>query len=162
EGLLPANRLSVLYGPPGSGKSFLALDWAYHVALGRPWLGRAVQGGPVIYIAAEGTEGLPVRRAAWRQYHELLDPDLLPNLAFVPDTVSLMDRSMNAFIEDVRRRFPQPPVLLIGDILNYLMHGGDEDSSRDMGIAVQAVEAFRRAFGCAVLLLHHTGKKGEL
>lgn len=35
KGLLPAAGLAVTYGPSGSGKSFLALDAALHIAGGR-------------------------------------------------------------------------------------------------------------------------------
>ena len=36
------------------GKTFLLLDLALHIASGRPWNGRAVDKGRVLYIAAEG------------------------------------------------------------------------------------------------------------
>ena len=38
-GLLPAGKLTVLAGDPGTGKSFLALDWAARVSAGRAFPG---------------------------------------------------------------------------------------------------------------------------
>jgi len=38
------------------------------------------------------------------------------------------------------------------------MIGADENSARDMGLAIAAVRAIITALGCAVLLVHHTGK----
>ena len=46
-------------------KSFVALDWACHVALGLPWRGREVTQGDVVYVVAEGKKGIPGRVSAW-------------------------------------------------------------------------------------------------
>ncbi|WP_426765441.1 AAA family ATPase, partial [Pseudomonas aeruginosa] len=54
RGILGEGGLSVLYGAPGAGKSFLALDLGYAVATGQPWMGRDTRQGPVIYAAGEG------------------------------------------------------------------------------------------------------------
>ncbi len=63
ENLLVKGSFAVLFGAPGVGKSFLALSWALSLAAGKPWLDRAVIGGPVVYIAAEGFGGLKLRVA---------------------------------------------------------------------------------------------------
>jgi hypothetical protein len=68
--VLPDCGLALLFGPPGEGKSFVALDWALCVATGEKWLGKhAVQQGHVLYIAAEGGGGMKKRVAAWEQLH---------------------------------------------------------------------------------------------
>jgi hypothetical protein len=59
DGILPTGALSYLIGLRGSGKTLLALDWSCHIALGRPWYGRAVKPGPVLYVAAEVGAGVP-------------------------------------------------------------------------------------------------------
>ena len=41
---------AILYGPPGAGKSFVALDFALSVASGRAWHGHEVRQGPVLYV----------------------------------------------------------------------------------------------------------------
>jgi hypothetical protein len=58
---LPARGLSILFGPWDVGKTFLAIDWACSVDKGVDWAGRACKRGPVLYIAAEGAEGMEVR-----------------------------------------------------------------------------------------------------
>src|ERR1700744_6409506 len=65
EGILPQGGLAVLYGPPGAGKSFLALDWSMSVDRGREWSGRQVRQGAALYICAERTSGLKQRVGAW-------------------------------------------------------------------------------------------------
>src|SRR5437016_3780364 len=54
EHILPQNALGCVYGAPGAGKTFLALDWALAVATGRPWDAHATRPGAVLYVAAEG------------------------------------------------------------------------------------------------------------
>jgi len=49
------NSFAVLYGPPASFKSFLAIDWALSVAHGRDWNGRPTAQGAVVYLAMEGS-----------------------------------------------------------------------------------------------------------
>ena len=71
KNLLPALGIAVIYGHPGSGKSFLALDWALHIALGWDWQGRKVKQGLVIYVAAEGITGLRNRVEAFRRHHDV-------------------------------------------------------------------------------------------
>src|SRR5687768_3900466 len=45
EPLFQANSQIVLYGPPGVGKSFVALSFALSIASGRDWLGHRVTQG---------------------------------------------------------------------------------------------------------------------
>jgi hypothetical protein len=67
---LPAGGFAVLYGPPGGGKSFVALDLAMSVATGTDWLGvERVDPGVVVYVAAEGSAGLAKRVGAWINAH---------------------------------------------------------------------------------------------
>ncbi|MEC7160298.1 MAG: AAA family ATPase, partial [Pseudomonadota bacterium] len=47
KGMLDAGAMSVLYGASNSGKTFFALDLAYHVATGQTWRDRRVKGGGV-------------------------------------------------------------------------------------------------------------------
>ena len=53
KGLLPRTGLACIFGASGSGKTFLALDIACHIATGMSWGERKTAQGVVIYIAAE-------------------------------------------------------------------------------------------------------------
>src|SRR5437016_3630452 len=53
-GVLECETFALLWGVPGSGKSFLGLDFGLCVATGTPWKGHIVRQGPVVYVAAEG------------------------------------------------------------------------------------------------------------
>jgi hypothetical protein len=56
DGLLPANGLGLLIGPPKKGKSTLARQAAVAVADGTDFLGRKVKQGKVLYSSLEETE----------------------------------------------------------------------------------------------------------
>lgn len=62
EDLVPDNHLTMLIGDGGTGKSFLALHLALCVASGRPFLGRDVRRGRVLYLDYELDENEQKRR----------------------------------------------------------------------------------------------------
>ena len=152
-GLLDLDSLAALYGPPAAGKSFLAIDWALSVATGSWWFGQAVEKGPVLYVVAEGASGVGPRVAAWqharRTYstgdiHWLTEAVNLTQPAWVDAAVTI--------VEDLQ------PRLVVIDTLARSMAGADENSAKDMGLVIDAAERIKRAAGCCVLLVHHTGK----
>ena len=51
------------------GKTFIAIDVSFHIALGRPWTGRKTRQGCVVYVAAEGGRGVYKRLAALRKHY---------------------------------------------------------------------------------------------
>ena len=61
RGVLPATGLAALYGPSGSGKSFLALDLACSIVEGARWFDCRVEAAPVVYICLEGEAGFKLR-----------------------------------------------------------------------------------------------------
>lgn len=65
DGYFESDALSMIFGPPGSGKSFVALDVACCVATGTPWHGMKVKQGAVIAIVGEGLNGIGRRIKAW-------------------------------------------------------------------------------------------------
>lgn len=150
--------VSLLAGPPGSGKSFVALGWAASIATGTPWLGRPVEKGRVLYVVGEGAHGLAARLSAWEEHHGVTIPTesflVLPAAVQVskPDDLNLLVR----FVE--RESFD----LVVFDTLARMAVGVDENSAQGMGVLVQAFEDVKRATGSGtVLLVHHTGKDGE-
>lgn len=142
---IPRESFMVLYGPTGSGKSFVALDYALRIA----------QDQPVVYVAAEGAHGYASRVLAWRKHHKLPAGQLY----FIAVAPNLLD--MGQVAEVVATVAEVQPVLVIVDTLARTMIGGDENAQRDMGLFVAACDRLRLATGGTVLVVHHTGRNGN-
>jgi len=56
SGLLPSGSLSILWGSPGIGKTYLCIDMAISIARGEPFLGLSTTRGEVLYYCLEGGE----------------------------------------------------------------------------------------------------------
>jgi hypothetical protein len=69
KGIQDQGAMTVLYGESNAGKTFIAMDMAYHVARGLPWAGRRTAALPVLYVAAEGGQGARKRAAALAARH---------------------------------------------------------------------------------------------
>lgn len=157
DGLVPSAGLSVLYGAPKTGKSFVALDWALCVATGLPWLGREVRQCPVVYVAAEGVAGLGVRAEAWCEARRH-DGDI-PDMRFLGRAVNLRDAAIVTSFRSLLADLPRLPRLLVIDTMARTMPGGDENSSRDVGEFIAATDALRGQH--SAIVVHHSGKTGR-
>ena len=158
DGILPAGGFSVLFGPSGVGKSFLALDWALCIASGLPWYGNETRPGWVLYVAAEGRSGLGIRVQAWQNARR--QPDV-ERIRFLPDAVNLLDARQLAKARRTLAELPTPPALVVIDTMARSMIGGDENAARDVGMFIAAADELCKASGAARLIVHHTGKNGE-
>ena len=162
EGMIPNGSRVGIYGPPGVGKTFLALNLALAVgSRDGTWLGHKVHHGSVVYLVAEGAPGLKLRVRAWKQRWKLPGRT---EVRYLPEALNLLERyKVEAFVRTVQHDLHDAVVLVVIDTLSRCMEGGDENSPRDMGLAIGAVEDILRHLDCSVLLLHHPGKtKGAL
>ena len=142
---IAANGITVLYGPSGSGKTFVALDYAMRIA----------QEQKVMYVAAEDAQGLAIRKRAWRAWHNTTAGTFYT----WPEELNLLDGvAVDTFIEQTRDLGLK---LIQFDTLHQCMVGGDENSSRDMGVVIQSCKRIQRETGAGVMLIHHTGKNGS-
>jgi AAA domain len=153
--VLYRTTLAVLFGAPGSYKTIVALDWAQCVAAGLPWQAREVRGGPVLYVAAEGSAGLGQRFDAWCKGFNLDPPE---QLLVLPMPINLGNHGQVATVTEWAAT--TRPVLIVFDTLARCMVGGDENSAKDMGELIDGADRIRQASGATALLVHHTGKDG--
>jgi hypothetical protein len=153
EDVLDLNSLGLLFGRSGSGKSFVALDWALCVATSTWWKGHRIQPGPVLYVAGEGAAGLGARYEAWQRFH---DVQVSAPITWVTGSVDLLDRRWVDALVTVAAEVA--PVLVVIDTLSRCMAGGDENSPKDMTRVISALDAIRDATGACITPVHHTGK----
>ncbi len=79
----------MVYPNSNAGKTFWTTDLALHVAAGKPWNGRRVEQGGVIYCALEGGIGFRNRVVAWRNHHCQSGDKV--HFAAVPHALNLLD-----------------------------------------------------------------------
>lgn len=142
-----ARGLNVIFGASGAFKSFYTLDTALRVA----------QTAPVVYVAAEGAGGLYRRITAWCDYHQKPHGDIY---LICKELNLLSPENVQAFITTIK---PLKPVLIILDTLARCIPGGDENSAKDMGIAVRHSSVIQREVNTGVTWVHHTNRadRGE-
>jgi hypothetical protein len=157
KGLIDRGTMSVLYGASGSYKTGVGVDIGGHVALARVWRGLKVNGGKVLYIAAEAGYSIERRLTAFRIHHGIEPCD---ELAVLPVTVDLChdDNDTSEVIAGARWIFGAPPVLIIVDTLSRALAGGNENAPDGMGGFVRNCDRLRQETGAHVLAIHHTGK----
>lgn len=164
---IPRGSLGFLYGRPGCGKSFLALDMALTLAWGLPdWHGDALRprpGAHVLYLAAEGVSGMKQRLKAWGHGRLVPDGFLYPRFSLVPETINFMKpEDVERMVETVDAAALAPLDFVVVDTVSRSLPGADENLQKDMTLFVRACEAVQRRFGAAVLGLHHTAKAGGM
>lgn len=156
EGLMFRHEISVIFGKPGAAKSFLALDWSASIASGSWWMGHRVVKGRVLYVIAEGASGMGDRFDAWRKARNVND---LQDLHWLPVTVNLYNPADVA--ELIAYANGRSYEMIVIDTLARCSVGAEENSGKDVGIIIDALERLRIASGAAIMLVHHTPKDGE-
>ena len=153
RGVLPSSGIGAIFGPSGSGKSFLTLDLLASIACGSEWFGNRVKAAPVLYIGLEGEAGIAQRVKARRSEH---GPASRVRYLLTPlDIRTRSDRT--ALVDAIKSAGWDGGVLCI-DTLNRAAPGIDENDSQHMGEVIGGAKALQAALGGLVLLVHHTGK----
>lgn len=148
---LPASSMAVLFGEPGCGKSFLAVDWCCHVATGLAWNGNRVKQGAVLYIAGEGHYGLKRRFATWQQQH-----GVIPDTLYISERAVTLDPAGAKTVFEAVGFVPEVPVLIVVDTLSSVI-AGDENNAVDMNAFLTVLKKLLVGTAATILVVHHTG-----
>lgn len=158
DGILFRGTIAMLFGLPGSYKSFLAIALAGCIATGSKFLGRSVAQGPTLYVAAEGAAGLGKRVEAWGFAWHNGAP--VEGMSILPEAVNLSDDSEVDELAELNRQ--NGYALIVIDTWARSLGGADENSASATSLLVENVERVKRAHpGTSVLIIHHRGKTGN-
>lgn len=156
KGMFDRGQIIVLWGSPGSGKTFLCLHLSAHIGAGQTWEGRRTKRGKVLYVCAESTRArLENRVSVLVERNPLLRN---ADVVFCPVHLDLLTGAQD--IEDVlaAAKHLGDCAMIVIDTLSVTFGGGDENSPEDMGLYVANVKRLKEETGAAVLIVHHAGK----
>lgn len=154
KGVVPDGDLVVIYGASGSGKSFLAWDMACAVERGVNWMDRKTRKGRSVYICAEGGGGFRTRVRAYAAENQI-DPNTLPGV--IPEAPNLLEvEDIKSLVHSIRAYGPIDIIWV--DTFAATTPGADENTSKDIGLALSHCKSLSRILNCLVVLVHHSGK----
>ena len=161
DGVIETGTTGQIFGPSGTGKTFVALSMALAIATGTNWNGQEVKKGIVLYLTGEGREGIKRRIASWQKFHGEQD---LSCLHISRMTIAIDEQGPDIVISQGKALSDDLGVpvtfIVIDTLARHLI--GDENATKDMGLFVQAVDSIRDAFpGASISLVHHTGKNPD-
>lgn len=156
KGIFDRNQLVVLWGAPGSGKTFTAISLAAYVGAGLPWLGRRVKKSRVLYVCAESSRAhLENRVAALKQRH----PELATSeIVLLPISVDLLHGAQDVANIIYTAQQMGDIGLIVIDTLAVTFGGGNENAPEDMNEYVKNAKRIKSETGAAVMIVHHCGK----
>lgn len=153
--VLMRHSYAILRGRDHTFKSFVALDWAWCLATGKPWQGRPVEPTRVLYIVGEGAYGIQQRKVAWEAAWRIK----IPADQFLIRTQALDMHAGGPALDELLARVERDAFgLVVVDTLRRVSGRADGNGS-DMGPVVDNLTRLREATNDgAILVLAHTDK----
>ena len=155
--IIPKKSFSLLYSPPDSFKSFIAIDISCSVATGISWGDFKTIRGAVIYIAGEGQYSISKRIKAW----EIANNTQAENLWLIDKAIKISNPQwcdeLIELIKNFEHQMGLKVELVVIDTLARCFTG-DENSPTDMEAFITACDTIRYMTDTSILTVHHSGK----
>jgi hypothetical protein len=165
EGVIPEEALGFIFGPPGSGKSFVALGQALALAMKQDsWWGQPIEKpGAIVYVSCEGHTDLKFRIMAWETQHGCLADDAPFFLIRVPLNLMAAEdvAKLLAAIKATEVEVGAIAAVYV-DTVSRTLPGADENLQKDMTLFVAACDQIRSQFRASVVGVHHISRAGTM
>ena len=159
--IVPRGEPVIWGGPPKSGKTWALLDLGISMATGKAWLGGIFENtfgrrARVLSVALEDS-ARRLRNRIWQlaRGHGIDPRDLHEHMCVTQMPVRFQSpEEMAAFTNELRQW--RPDVVLIDNLTRIFI--GDPNATKDATSFSNQWANLCQELGCAVVLLHHTGK----
>jgi RecA-family ATPase len=164
--LLDRETVVLVYGPSNSGKSFLMLDAAVHLASGKDWAGhKCAEKMAAIVIATEAGKAYGKRVVAARRRVGVADnasPQEFP-FKYYPVRVDFLKNKddlklVRKWIDDVERESGYKVGMVVIDTMAASFGGGNENSPDDAGKYLNNMIDIKYDKSVTPVIVHHAGK----
>lgn len=157
----------MIFGLPGCGKSFLAIDLALTLITNAPKFagyfdnesGKQLN---VLYMFAEGHSGIAQRIKAAVKHYGVTANDIKPYFKWIPTVVTAFTtEKVSEFIAVVKASGWNPDLIIV-DTTTDALAGFNENLAGDVSLFYMEYSRLQEALGnSALLLVHHSAKSGE-
>jgi hypothetical protein len=162
EKLIVEQAVGFIFGPPGSLKTFIALDMAMSIALRPTWWDYAIaRQGTVVYLLNEGVLSVPHRLKVWEQHRQT--PIANAPFRLVRQSINFMQAAdVGKLLATVQAIVDEtgPVVAVFVDTVSRVLPGAKENQQEDMSLFIAACDAVKDRFGATVIGVHHTNYAG--
>lgn len=160
--IIPAESLALLHAPTGAGKTWLSLQMALSVALGRKFLDWNVpEAHNVLYVDGE------MKQRIIRNRLKMLNNGKIPDTFHLLSSERLRNTPLNLNAAESQDRVMKclehmqvagcNPKLIIFDNISSLCSGGNENNNSDLDSIIQWQIKLRH-LGYSVIMVHHSSK----
>lgn len=164
DGMIGRQDIVFIYGQPGTGKTFIAIDLLMSAANGKPFAGQFCVKSPLNVAIAVGEGGTSIddRFEAAMKYHELAN---WANYSIIDDGPQFYEdnegEEIDALIREWKTFQREPLDILIIDTYAMATVGADENSAKATGKVIANARKIAREMNCAIIFVHHTTKNGS-
>lgn len=162
--IMVERALGFIYGPPGCGKTFIALSMALGIAADMgDWWGRDInRTGAVVYISSEGQADLKFRIMAWEQANKVLTDD--SPFYLLRQSINFMDEgdiaTLITTLDFLQKETGIEIAAVFIDTVSRTLPGADENLQKDMTMFIRGCDMVQARFNAAVVGVHHTSRAG--
>ena len=159
KNILPQKGVAIVAGESRHMKSFLVLSLMLSLATKTDVFGETVDQTKVVYTMNEGQAAFAWRASGWLDHNGFpVDTEIDDWFRLMETTPNLMiPESVKSFIGIIDKSDFNPAVVVI-DTFSKATVGGDDNSTKEMSIAIANAYAIANAIDGLVILIDHFGK----
>lgn len=154
---IPKESITIIGGMQGLGKTWLLLDLALELQVGKKWLGKHLtQVGKVLYIDEESSVSLLKSRLAKLLQQKKIQPEQVSGLSFEigANFNLLQEPSVKKLTLMIERH--KPDVVIVDSLVR--VHGANENSSTEMAQFFGVIKRLIRSHGVTFIFADHENK----